>query len=208
MADPVLSHLISGKVYGLFGIGNLLEGATVTITHPSITPSISKTTNAQGEYIINLSKLSSQWSVGDEITITASKTAEGTISVTRTILSGGGQTENLTLGETSDFVFDTQSQNRVNQTMTILTHYDGLNIIRTRPLPVQTEDPLEKYVPTDDDFNSDPNYTSFTDRLGSWYIVEDNLADGTHRYVRGSSDYTTNWTNKADLEYDYFYNVF
>ncbi|KKK64300.1 hypothetical protein LCGC14_2985600, partial [marine sediment metagenome] len=44
--------------------------------------------------------------------------------------------------------------------------------------------------------------------FGKWYIVEDNLADGTHRYVKGSSDYTTNWTNKTNLTYGYFYDVF
>ncbi len=213
MANPVLSHLVSGKVYGLFGTGNILAGATVTVKHSTIGPTagISETTNAQGEYIINLSGLDSQWSVGDEITVTATKTAEGTKTVTATITSGGGQTVNLTLAETSILVYDTNpvaDEDVHNLNFNLITHYDGEKVTRLRPFPVQTEDPLDKYQPADDDFNSDPNYTGFTDRLGNWYIVEDNIDSGTHRYTKGSSNYETNWTNRASLSYNYFHETF
>ena len=55
---PVTPHLVSGKVYDLYSVA--LEGATVTLTHDSITPSLSATTNAAGEYVINLNKLNTQ----------------------------------------------------------------------------------------------------------------------------------------------------
>ena len=109
---PILGHLISGTISDL--LGNALAGATVTVTHESITPSLAETSDSTGKYIINLSGLSSQWSVGDTITITASKIAEGTKTITTVISSGGSQTVNITLAETSDLVFGTNSQDRYN----------------------------------------------------------------------------------------------
>ena len=133
---PVLSHLVGGKVYDLNG--TLLSGATVTLTHPTITPSISVNSNALGEYVINLSGLSSQWSIGDTFTITASKTAEGTISTTTVISSGGGQVINLTLAETSALTYYAQPLDRYNLNFVLLTHYDGEKVTRERPLPVSS----------------------------------------------------------------------
>ncbi len=138
MAAPVSSHLISGTVFDLFG--SALAGATVTVKHSTIGPTagITKTTNSSGAYIINLSKLDSQWSVGDTITVKASKTAEGTKTVTTTIESGGGQTVNITLAETSDLSFaETDATQRHNLVFALPIHYDGEKVTRTRPLPVQ-----------------------------------------------------------------------
>ena len=207
MPDPVTNHLISGTVFDLFG--NDLAGATVSLKHTDFdetTPS--ETSDSNGEYIINLSGLDSQWSLGEEIQVTASKTAEGTNTVTTTIKGAGGQTVNVTLAETSDFNFAENQFDKHNLVGVIPLHYDKAKVTRLRPLPVQTENPLDKYQPADDDFDSDPNYTSFTDRFGNWYIVRDNLSDGTHRYSKGSSDYTNNWDKRAELDYDYFHNVF
>jgi len=136
MADPVTLHLVSGKVRDLYGA--ILSGATVTVTHSTIGSTPSVTTNTAGEYIINLSKLASQWSLGDTITVTASKTAEGTKSVITTIIeeAAGRQTVNITLAETSDIHFNTQSQNVYLLRMMVPTHYDGEKITRERPLPV------------------------------------------------------------------------
>lgn len=36
----------------------------------------------------------------------------------------------------------------------------------------------------------------------SWYILRITNADNTFRYVRWTSDYETNWTNKATLTYN------
>ncbi len=133
---PTTSHLVSGKIFDL--LGDALSGATVSLKHTTLDETIpSVTSNAQGEYILNLSKLSSQWSDGDEIQVTASKTAEGTKTVTTTIQGAGGQTVNLTLAETSDFAYDTLVQNRTHLFMAMPVHYDGEKVTRTRPLPVQ-----------------------------------------------------------------------
>lgn len=72
-------------------------------------------------------------------------------------------------------------------------------------------DPAEKY-PTDgynitDIDDATPAYYGFLNKSGAWFIQKEG-ASGDYRYVKGSSGYTTNWTNRASLTYDYFDNVF
>ena len=61
MANPVSNHVVSGKVYDR--LGNKVVGATITLTHKSITPVLEKTTNTDAEFIFNLGSLDSQWVV-------------------------------------------------------------------------------------------------------------------------------------------------
>ena len=67
---------------------------------------------------------------------------------------------------------------------------------------------LEGYKIADEDRSGDPLYFGFVDRNGNWYIMQQNQASGTYRFTRGTGSYTTNWTARAGLSYDYFYNVF
>lgn len=72
-------------------------------------------------------------------------------------------------------------------------------------------DQLKDYFVSDrDEAVSSPNYYGFIKKDGSWYIMRQTSSSGvyTYRYVKGSSDYATNWTNRASLSYDYFYNIF
>lgn len=72
-------------------------------------------------------------------------------------------------------------------------------------------DPAEKY-PTDgykiteiDD--STPAYYGFVNKNGAWFVQKE-YASGSYRYTKGSSNFSTNWTDRANLTYDYFDNVF
>jgi hypothetical protein len=58
------------------------------------------------------------------------------------------------------------------------------------------------------DVSSDPMYVGYVDPDGAWYIMEFNNASGTARYVKGSSGYTTAWTNRAAQTYGYYNAVF
>lgn len=72
------------------------------------------------------------------------------------------------------------------------------------------QDILASYKISDKDDDASPNYFGFTKADGSWYILKETVSAGadTYRYAAGSSSYTTNWTNRASLSYDYFYNTF
>ena len=137
---PVSPHNITGTIKDIFG--NLLAGASVSVSHVSINPTLTATTDSDGVYTIGLDDLDTHWIVGDSITIAANKTAEGRKTLVTTITSGGGQTHNLTLAETSDFDFERQHDlaDRYPFTMAMLTHYDGAKVTRERPLPVLTSE--------------------------------------------------------------------
>lgn len=72
-------------------------------------------------------------------------------------------------------------------------------------------DPAEK-KPTDgysiseiDDSGTDAYY-GFVNKDGGWFILKD--SNGIYRYAKGSSSFSTNWTDRASLTYDYFNVVF
>lgn len=76
-------------------------------------------------------------------------------------------------------------------------------------------DPLAGFQPNDQDTSSNPRYFGFSKANGSWYIMEENTSNGTFRYATGSplpnqggGLYTDAWTNRANLTYDYFHEVF
>ena len=137
---PVSPHNVTGTIKDIFG--NLLEETTVSITHATIGPVLTATTDSDGIYTVNLGQLEQEWSAGEDIIIAANKTAEGRITLTTQITSGGGQTHNLTLAETADFDFERQPDlaDRYPFTMAMITHYDGGKVTRQRPFPVVTSE--------------------------------------------------------------------
>lgn len=54
--------------------------------------------------------------------------------------------------------------------------------------------------------DSTPAYYGFVNKDGLWYIMQEN--NGTYLYTKGASSFSTNWTNRAALSYDYFNTVF
>lgn len=69
-----------------------------------------------------------------------------------------------------------------------------------------SEDLTAKYKITDIDDSGSTKYFGFTDNDGNWFVMQ--LTSTAVRYVKGASGYTTSWTGRADLTYDYFYNAF
>ena len=72
-------------------------------------------------------------------------------------------------------------------------------------------DPAQ-YHPTDgykinqlDD--SSPAYYGFTEKGGAWFIMKED-SSGNYRYTKGTSAFSTNWTNRASLTYDYYDVIF
>ena len=68
--------------------------------------------------------------------------------------------------------------------------------------------PVEGYQVSDMD-TAGPYY-GYIDAEGRWYIMKETTS-GTvtsYRFIKGTSDYATNWTGRAGLTYDTFNNVF
>jgi hypothetical protein len=66
--------------------------------------------------------------------------------------------------------------------------------------------PTDGYKITDID-DSSPAYYGFVNKDGSWFIQKEGTS-GDYRYAKGSSSYSSNWTNRSSLTYGYFDNVF
>jgi hypothetical protein len=63
------------------------------------------------------------------------------------------------------------------------------------------------YSIQDADESSDPRYYGYADITGACIIMEQTQSTGAHRYFVDKETYTTHWTNRASLTYDYIFNV-
>lgn len=66
------------------------------------------------------------------------------------------------------------------------------------------------YKQSDVDMASTTRYYGFLKLGGEWYIMREiqTGAAMSYRYCKGSSDYTTAWTNRAGQNYDYYDTIF
>ena len=87
----------------------------------------------------------------------------------------------------------------------------GPGVIALKDTSGNKIDPAEKH-PTDgykisqvDD--SSPAYYGFVEKGGAWFIQKED-SSGNYRYTKGNSDFSTNWTGRAGLTYDYFDAIF
>lgn len=77
---------------------------------------------------------------------------------------------------------------------------------------VAETDPLVGYQPCDIDEAGTPKYYGFAKNNGSWYIMRE--SSGAYRYSKGAPQfnggglYIDAWTDRANLTYDYIFEVF
>lgn len=57
------------------------------------------------------------------------------------------------------------------------------------------------------DETGDPRYYGYCNIDGSWVIMEQTMSTGAHRYIFGKSAFSTSWTGKSGLSYDYIFNL-
>lgn len=88
----------------------------------------------------------------------------------------------------------------------------GPGIVSVKNIAGEKIDPAEShptdgYEITEIDDTSSPAYYGFLKKNGYWYIMKED-STGAYRYSKGTSDFSTNWTNRASLTYNYFNTVF
>lgn len=209
MPAPTSSHLVVGIVRA--ANSDILSGAEIVLTRTSSRQTLEATSNSKGEFIFNLKNLDS-WSVGDSMTVKGSQATFGEITETFIVNASQENVVNLTLAYTSDIlILYTDDQIKLNAAM--LVDFEGNKITPSNPLPITltSGNPLDKYRPSDTKIDGDIRYYGFLATDGSWYIRRDNLTskiDRPSRYTKGDSDYPTNLSNRANLDYGYFNVVF
>ncbi len=67
--------------------------------------------------------------------------------------------------------------------------------------------PTDGYKITNVD-DSSPAYYGFVDKTARWFIMKEDSSSGTYRYTKGTTNFASNWTNRASLTYDYFNVIF
>lgn len=55
--------------------------------------------------------------------------------------------------------------------------------------------------------DSSPAFYGFVRKDAAWFIMKED-SSGNYRYTKGTSSFSTNWTNRASLTYDYFDVIF
>ena len=81
------------------------------------------------------------WCVGQTVSLTASKTGEGTKTSTL-FLTSSPQTTSLTLEETSDLYYEESPSDNYNLNFALLTTFDGGKVTDSNPLPVESQSPI------------------------------------------------------------------
>ncbi len=75
------------------------------------------------------------------------------------------------------------------------------------PIDPAESHPTDGYEITELDDSSSPAYYGFLKKTGAWYIMKED-STGAYRYSKGASDFSTNWEDRENLEYNYFDSVF
>ena len=69
-------------------------------------------------------------------------------------------------------------------------------------------DPRTKYAFSNLDDSGDPIYVGYEDKDGGYYIMRFNESTGVADYTKGTSAYSTAWTNRATETYASFSTTF
>lgn len=51
-------------------------------------------------------------------------------------------------------------------------------------------------------------FYGFTNKEGAWFIMREDTDTGSFRYSKGDSGFSRNWSNRKNLKYDYYHNLF
>lgn len=68
--------------------------------------------------------------------------------------------------------------------------------------------PTDGYIISEIDDINVISFYGFINQNASWYIMRQDSGTGAFRYVKGTSNFPESWTNRENLSYDYFSNVF
>ena len=206
----------------LQGIYNRLGGSSFTPSPGNdniddlITATLSLLTPLNAINAITVS-LQNQIGGTNEAMATTPNSVSGTNGLLRLIAERCGTVINNT-GNISLYT-DTLEERTGNVTETIAANYNassGLNGLLRLIIKTLVDDftklngiinPIEKYHISDEESGGTVEYYGKVANNGAWFILKIDTVAKTYRYANGSSNYTTGWTGRAGLTYQYFYQI-
>lgn len=81
------------------------------------------------------------------------------------------------------------------------------NTVAPSSQSAQAAQPFEGFKISEIDDNI-VSYYGFTNQNGAWMIMKEDTQTSSFRYVRGESNFSSNWKARENLKYDYYYNLF
>jgi len=75
------------------------------------------------------------------------------------------------------------------------------------PIDPSEKQPTDGYEISEVDDSGTTSYYGFVHKNGAWYITKED-SSGAYRYAKGASLFSTNWSGRTILAYDYFDVVF
>ena len=89
-----------------------------------------------------------------------------------------------------------------------IIHKVGLKPVTSdNPFPIFDEThPLKSYILSGGD--SSNRIFGYVKKNGEWYIQKFTKADKTYKYVRGTTDFESSWSNRTNLSYQFANEVF
>ena len=193
---PYISYLIFGTVYN----HNSILSPDVSI---EVITSVGRryyTSNSNGIFMLDLAEIG--YLSGEIVTVNITDEFNNEYKNHTFVVEGSYHEENITLTLRTDAVNATDYSPK-----TILHSVGKKPITDDNPLPIfDKSDMLKEYVLSGgDDTNRIYGYIN---KKGAWYIQKYDSSNFTYKYVKGASDFSTNWTNRASLTYDFFNEVF
>lgn len=68
--------------------------------------------------------------------------------------------------------------------------------------------PTEGYKISEIDDSGIVTYYGFINKNSAWLIMKEETDSGSFRYAKGGSNFPVSWTDRENIKYDYFYNLF
>jgi len=104
-----------------------------------------------------------------------------------------------------DYADITQRGTKYGKAVELLDGAGDLMGDSANPLIIANIDQLKDYMIVEID-ESDPDYYGYEKADGGWYIMKE--TSNSYRYVKGTADFSDNWTGRDELDYDYPSNIF
>ncbi len=158
-------------------------------------------TDSNGVYLFDLSDIG--YTEGETATIDVTEQFNNELVTDSFVVSGF-----FTADHDITLVLRTRVENISNLNEQNVLHSVGKKpITANNPLPIFNEtNPLDGYMLAGGDDNN--QIYGYINSGGAWYIQKFNNSDKTYKYVKGPSDFISNWNARTTLNYSFPNEVF
>lgn len=197
---PQNPYLVSGKIHTRQGTS---PDSVVTINSE-----ISTTTNTQGQYVLDLANLSSDWAVGSQYSIEAFDSQNNEYKTQTITVAGAGLSQDVYLESRTK----ENTQNRNSE-----TRRSELRLVGTQPVSVDNPLSIQNFDRqlTQKMVNysgGQPQYIGYAPpgtptSEPQWLIIEMEYGDGTaspptgRLYANGNSEFNKVWDTRSSYSY-------